>query len=200
MDSQVQKVQDGLTALEEICTRVIQSLPEFEVASKEVLPLGLKPHTRSVSWIVEQVINQRFHQLQDKLGLKELNIDVPDTSLHDLSFQHQGEDYFVNIKTHQSGNKPNKNDISAIEKLYKAYNEKADFNLYYAAFGIQIKQRERRIIFLPEDLLVFSPQFMPIYVNPRNDKLQAYYQHTPELRSRQDFLRMLVESSKSIKL
>lgn len=200
LDSQVRYLQSQLVELEEICSIVISSLPEFEIAGEEALPLGLKPHTRSVSWIVEQVINQRFYRLQNELGISNLDIEVPDTALHDLSFTRSGETFYVNIKTHQSGNKPNKNDISAVEKLYKAYLNDPDYNLYYAAFGIQINQLERMIRFESSDLLVFSPQFMPLYVNPRNDKLQAFYRHTPEIRSREAFLTGLVEKSGSIQL
>ena len=29
-------------------------LPEFDITDEKILPYGLKPHTRSVSWIVEQ--------------------------------------------------------------------------------------------------------------------------------------------------
>lgn len=200
MTNQIIEVQKRLEDLEALCTMVIDSLPEFEVTSEEALPLGLKPHTRSVSWIVEQVINQRFRALEENLDLKQLDIDVADTALHDLSFKNKNNSYYVNIKTHQSKGKKNKNDISAVEKLYKAYTSDPNFNLYYAAFGIEIKQLERKIKFIPKDLVVFSPQFMPIYVNPRNDKLQAYYVHEPEFRSREEFLKILVESSKSIKL
>ena len=47
---------------------------------------------------------------------------------------------------------------------------------------------------------VFSPQFLPIYVNPTNDKIQAYYHHEPEYRTREEFLYKLRRKSKSIVL
>ncbi|MEA2064828.1 MAG: hypothetical protein U9O66_00840 [Patescibacteria group bacterium] len=39
---------------------------------------------------------------------------------------------------------------------------------------------------------------MPIYVNPRNDKIQAFYHHAPEHRTRKQFLELLRKNSKSI--
>lgn len=45
---------------------------------------------------------------------------------------------------------------------------------------------------------IFSPQFLPIYINPRNDKIQAAYRHDKIHRSREEFLKMLKEKSKSI--
>jgi hypothetical protein len=47
---------------------------------------------------------------------------------------------------------------------------------------------------------IFSPQFLPIYINPRNDKIQAFYHHEPEYRSRVEFLQLLREKSRSIVL
>lgn len=32
--------------------RVVQIIPKFRLTSRRILPYGLKPHTRSVSWIV----------------------------------------------------------------------------------------------------------------------------------------------------
>ena len=44
------------------------------------------------------------------------------------------------------------------------------------------------------------PQFLPIYVNPRNDKLQAFYQASLEERTRDEFLSLLQQNSTSIVL
>ena len=44
------------------------------------------------------------------------------------------------------------------------------------------------------------PQFLPIYVNPRNDKLQAFYRASLEERTRDEFLRLLQQNSTSIVL
>lgn len=52
--------------------------------------------------------------------------------------------------------------------------------------------------FVKDYLEIFSPQFLPIYVNPRNDKIQATYRHDKIYRTRIAFLKMLKEKSKSI--
>ena len=92
--------------------------------------------------------------------------------------------------------KENKNDIAAVEKLYVQYATNPSYNLVYACFGISFK--DINIKFDPGYLCLFSPQFLPIYVNPRNDKIQAYYHHSPEYRTRIEFLKLLQENSKSI--
>lgn len=92
--------------------------------------------------------------------------------------------------------KENKNDIAAVEKLYMQYSANEQYNLIYACFGI--KFQGITISFAPDYLSLFSPQFLPIYVNPRNDKIQAYYHHNPIFRTRKEFLNELRSNSKSI--
>ncbi len=109
-----------------------------------------------------------------------------------------GKTYFVNVKISNTEQKENKNDIAAVEKLFMAYSANQNYNLIYACFGIIFQGI--RIKFDADYLKVFSPQFLPIYVNPRNDKIQAFYQHKPIVRKRKDFLSLLVKNSKSIVL
>jgi len=198
MDSQVKQVIENLKMIESISTRLVAEVESFEVASEKALPYGLKPHTRSVSWLVEQVLVQSFKLNASKLGISEVNYDLPDTALHEISIKIDKNTYLINIKTHQVENRQNKNDISAVEKLYRAYENDANYNLYYAAFGIKFSGR--KIHFPVGSVHCFSPQFLPIYVNPRNDKIQAYYQHDPIFRSRSDFLKELSDASTSIRL
>jgi hypothetical protein len=49
---------------------LVEKVRGFDVVDKKLLPYGLKPHTRSVSWIAEQVILQ-----QAKTRIKELGFD-----------------------------------------------------------------------------------------------------------------------------
>jgi hypothetical protein len=179
--------------------KLITLLPSFNITDKKVLPYGLRPHTRSVSWIVEQVITQQTKYRAAALGLEKVEIDMPDTCLHDCIIHKGRSQYYVNVKIHNCGSgKENKNDIAAVEKLYMQYTANPSYNLIYACFGIHF--RGIRIVFNPEYLAVFSPQFLPVYVNPRNDKLQAFYHHKPVFRSRKIFLKLLRDNSKSIVL
>ena len=123
---------------------------------------------------------------------------MADTCLHDCVVVAGENRYFVNVKIHNMGGKKNKNDISAVQKLYMQYIANPSYRLIYVSFGINFQNLT--ITFEKEAVHVFSPQFLPIYVNPRNDKIQAYYHHEQEYRTRQDFLRLLQEKSKSIVL
>jgi hypothetical protein len=198
-DKQIIRIQNNLDFIRSVYQTLITILPSFNITDEEILPYGLKPHTRSVSWIVEQVVTQQTKYRKEKLGLKEVNIDVPDTCLHDCEIQSYNDRIcYVNVKIHNIINKENKNDIAAVEKLYMQYNSNPQYDLIYACFGISFKNVNIR--FHNDYLEVFSPQFLPIYVNPRNDKIQAYYKHEPVLRSRSKFLKLLKEKSKSIVL
>ena len=198
LTTEVQLIASELEAVKEIFTQVVAILPSFDLTDSSVLPYGLKPHTRSISWIVEQVITQQTKFHAGKLGLTAVDIDMPDTSLHDCVITQAQHTYYVNVKIHNADGRDNKNDIAAVEKLYMQYNLNPKYRLIYAIFGVQFKNLT--IGFVQDSVHVFSPQFLPIYANPRNDKIQAFYHHQPTHRTRKEFLKQLRDNSKSIVL
>jgi hypothetical protein len=195
---QIAQVKEDILFVEKTFRKLLTILPSFDVTSREILPYGLKPHTRSVSWLVEQVITQQTKFHAAKLGINDANFDFPDTCLHDCELALGARRYYVNVKIHSMTGKENKNDIAAVEKLYMQYSAQPSYNLIYACFGVRFE--DVRIHFDKDYLAMFSPQFMPIYVNPRNDKVQAFYHHEPDFRSRAAFLELLRKNSRSIVL
>ena len=197
MNPEISNIIAEISFIRDFYKKLIDILPHFSILNETLLPYGLKPHTRSISWLVEQVINQQSKVYAHKLAIADVNFDVPDTSLHDcIITDSNGKKYYVNIKAHNAQGKETKNDIAAVEKLYTEYNLNNDYRLYYACFGIHFKNVN--ISFDKEYLEVFSPQFLPIYVNPRNDKIQAFYKHLPQYRTRTEFLNLLEKNSKTI--
>jgi len=196
MKNEMKEIEKDLKFVKNIYIKLLTILPSFDITDRKILPYGLKAHTRSVSWLVEQVITQQTKYNAKKLGLDEVNFDFPDTSLHDCEIICKGKSYFVNVKIHNIKGKENKNDISAVEKLYFQYSVNKNYTLIYACFGIKFENI--KISFVKDYLEIFSPQFLPIYVNPRNDKIQAAYKHDKIYRTRDEFLKMLKEKSKSI--
>lgn len=196
--SDIKLINRELALMKELFLKVIRIVPSFDLTDARILPYGLKPHTRSVSWIVEQVITQQAKFNAKKLGIDDVNIDLPDTCLHDCIITLKGIKYFVNIKITKASGKPTRNDISAVEKLYMQYVAKPDYRLIYAVFGFEFNNIN--ISFVEDSVHLFSPQFLPIYVNPRNDKIQSLYKTEPQYRTRSEFLTLLKERSKSIAL
>jgi hypothetical protein len=196
--SQIQKVKGDLQFVEDLFRKLLKILPSFDITDEKVLPYGLKPHTRSISWLVEQVVTQQTKFNAKKLGIADAEFDFPDTCLHDCEIKTGTHSCFVNVKIHNIAGRGNKNDIAAVEKLYMQYAAEPDYDLIYACFGVHFENIHIR--FALDYLTVFSPQFLPIYVNPRNDKIQAFYHHRPETRSREEFLKLLQQNSRSIVL
>lgn len=102
----------------------------------------------------------------------------------------------MNIKITNARGRRNKNDIAAVEKLYMQYRANPGYRLIYAVFGFTFDNTT--ISFENDGIHTFSPQFLPVYVNPRNDKIQAYYHADPEERTREEFLELLQMESMSI--
>ena len=198
LNVQQNELLKDLIYIRSLYENLINILPSFSVTDESILPYGLKPHTRSVSWLVEQVITQQTKFNRNALHITDCDFDLPDTCLHDCIVHTKDKDYFINIKAHNAGGKENKNDISAVEKLYMQYKENSDYNVIYVCIGIHFENI--KIIFDKNYLEVFTAQFLPIYVNPRNDKIQAFYRHQPVFRTRDEFFKELAISSKSIHL
>jgi len=198
MRDEIALIKTEMDTIKKVFLPVIKRIQSFNITDPKILPYGLRAHTRSVSWIVEQVISQQTKYHAKALGLTDVDIDLPDTCLHDCILQRKGQKFFVNIKVHNVSGKARQNDIAAVEKLYMQYRANPGYRLLYACFGIRFENV--KIDLDPVSVHLFSPQFLPIYVNPRNDKIQAHYHHKPEFRSRRDFLRLLRDNSKSIVL
>jgi len=197
-DSQIQKVKADMVLVEGIFRKLLKILPSFDITNEKILPYGLRVHTRSISWLVEQVITQQTKFNSKKLGIADAEFNFPDTCLHDCEIKTGSQNYFVNVKIHNMAGRENKNDIAAVTKLYMQYSSNPSYNLIYACFGVHFDNIH--ISFDPDYLTVFSPQFLPIYINPTNDKIQAFYHHKTEDRSREEFLQTLRLKSKSIVL
>ena len=97
---EIEQINRELDTMHEFFLNVVQIIPSFDITNPEILPYGLKPHTRSVSWIAEQVIVQQAKYNRRALGVEDVDFSMPDTSLHDcVVFKTDVEKYFINIKS-----------------------------------------------------------------------------------------------------
>src|SRR3989344_9703864 len=112
----------------------------FDVVDGKLLPDGFKPHTRSISWIAEQVILQQAKAKAGKLGFKDVIFSGKDTDVFDcIVLPKDGGKIYVNVKVTNIDGKHNKNDISAAERLYNFLIDHNDGPLFYVVMGIQFK-------------------------------------------------------------
>lgn len=196
IQEEIELINEEIRFVKNIFINLVNILPSFDILNKRILPYGLKPHNRSIAWIVEQVIVQQMKYNSAILGLDDVKFNMPDTCLHDCEICFKDKRYFINIKTHNVASKNNKNDIAAVETLYLQYKSNANYRLIYGCFGVHFKNIN--ISFDKNQIHCFSPQFLPIYINPRNDKIQAIYHHKKIDRTRTEFLTELKNNSKSI--
>ena len=158
--SEISLVNRELREMQDFFERVVQIIPKFRLTSRKLLPYGLKPHTRSVNWIVEQVIAQQAKYNRRTLGVNDVEIDMPDTCLHDcVVVKSNRKKYHVNIKITNVKVRPSKSDIAAVEKLYMQYKVNPGYRLVYAVFGFSFSNIT---VSLDKSAVhVFSPQFLP---------------------------------------
>ncbi len=136
VDADITRIKQDLSIVGAVFDAVVKILPAFHITDERVLPYGLRPHTRSISWITEQVITQQTKYHGEAVGVDEVDIDMPDTCLHDCVIHKGAERYYVNVKITNAATRDNKNDIAAVEKLYMQYRENPSYRLIYACFGI----------------------------------------------------------------
>jgi hypothetical protein len=103
MKGQMDNILNDLKIVKDIYKNLITILPSFNITNEKILPYGLKSHTRSVSWLVEQVVTQQTKYNKEKLKLDDVNFDMPDTCLHDYIITKNNKTYYVNIKIHNIG-------------------------------------------------------------------------------------------------
>jgi hypothetical protein len=93
MTPEIRNILVEINIVHSIYQNLFQFLPSFKVTDDSILPYGLKPHTRSVSWLVEQVITQQTKFRKDILSLDNVSFDMPDTCLHDCEITKDGKVY-----------------------------------------------------------------------------------------------------------
>ena len=81
--NEIQMIRKEIEVVKTLFLKVTEIIPNFNVTDPSILPYGLKPHTRSISWIAEQVITQQTKFHRKKLGIQNVDINMPDTCLHD---------------------------------------------------------------------------------------------------------------------
>ena len=167
----------------------------FEVIHPESkIPLGFKKHTRSISWLAEQVISQHLKVNYKKYDIEKFEISETDISVFDfkIKFKDIGEILYVNSKITWINQKRQKNDMSSIKKLYKFYEENKNAKLFYLIFPFDyFGSKDNKIKFLNNIICGEYNKMRDFYLNPRNEHLQAYYDVENIERSNDEFLEII---------
>lgn len=173
-------------------TKVFESfyacLPEIrdcEIISKNCIPEGIKPHTRSIAWLAEQVVNQAIRRHIRKTHF-ETFLDVEsDIGLGDCIGVIDGISILLNIKVTAS-NKNNKNDMNKAYKIYELFKRVPEALFFYVVLKIEFVDNYVEFSDTPPTIL-YAPYVNEIYVNKSNHHLQAKYHEPMVIRSVSEF-------------
>lgn len=185
--------------LEKIFTIFItKKIPLFEVLRKEYLPEGLKPHTRSICWLAEQVILQNIKKFRSDFGLSDFEYPKSDISPYDAKFKIDnislGKDVFVNIKVTDSTKPIRKNDIASVKTLLNFYKQNGEPLVFFVV--IRLKFEENVIRFVEPIIVQYYPWVKDFVVNPRNEHIQSVYEAQIEEKSIEEFLKILKKKAR----
>ena len=137
-DKEIEKITQEL---EIIFTSFIKRVSFFEVLKKEYIPEGLKPHTRSICWLAEQVILQNVKKFSSDLGISDFEYPESDLSPWDVKFKVNNsiskKDVFINIKVSDISKPIRKNDIASVKSLLNFYKQNNDPLIYFVVLKLK---------------------------------------------------------------
>ena len=164
--------------LKNLARKILNEI-SFEVINPESkIPLGFKKHTRSISWLAEQVISQHLMVNKKKYDLEKFEISETDISVFDfkIKFKDFKDIIYVNSKITWAQQKKQRNDMSSIKKLYTFYKENKNAKLFYLIFAFDyFGSKNNEIKFLDNIICGEYIKMKDFYLNPRNEHLQAFY-------------------------
>ena len=177
-------------------SKKISNKISFEVINPSTLiPYGFRPHTRSISWLAEQVIAQHIKSNIKDYGIENFEESKTDISVYDfiIKFKNNPEKLFVNSKITWIKQKKQRNDMSSIKKLYNFFQNNKKVKLLYLIFPFDFKGKlGNKIEFSKEVICGEYIKMKDFYLNPRNEHLQAFYDVENVDRTYEDFLNIIL--------
>jgi len=170
---------------------VLSNIPKFQILDNTIVPEGLKPIARSISWIVEQVVIQNLRQYGKKCEIEKVINSPHALTQYDciIKLKNIQKEYHVNLKTSLTSTRHNSRfDISKALKLIQLYKENPDMML----FVVVIKVEFNKLTINFKDLIIFNVACTPdIYYNRANHNLQSKCDGTYIQRTNKEFVNEL---------
>lgn len=190
-------VRRAMSEVERIFGRLVQLVPTFKVLDEAIVPEGLKPHTRSICWLMEQVILQNTKLNAAKWGLKDFEYPPSDISVWDAKFRlvrvPEAGYVFVNVKVGNAAKPSRKNDMGSVKALLNFYESEHDPFLLCAIFKFRFSNVH--IVFEGSPLVKNYTWIDEFVVNPRNEHLQAFYECGQTVRTTREFTAEIVRKA-----
>lgn len=205
LDEEDEKIIEGMEIISEAFKQVARKFDEIELLTEEQAPHGLMEKARTISWLVEQIYVQNLAEDPEEFGLKSVAYPDDDLIVYDLTIELPDHEitYYANVKTGLTSSSSNKNDVSKSSKLAKFFHETKNETSTLLTIPVKVDfHGSRRAIDLRDDLIgVHNLVWLnsdDTYVNPSNKNLQCSFDKPPEVRSKEDFLRLLLYAEKGM--
>jgi hypothetical protein len=186
-----EEIQKGIANIKNAVECVLKKIGEFKILDEKLVPYGLKPIARSISWLIEQMIVQNLKKYKDECGVMEVEDPPHGLTQYDciLTLKEHARKYYVNIKTSLTITDETGNfDISKAHKLVKLYGEMPDIVLLVAIAKVTIEGVHIKF----GEPIVFNVAWVPnIYYNRANHNLQSKANGTQTPRSNDEFIKEL---------
>ena len=191
ISSEFKELLTKIKAVQEAIKCVLDKLSGFKILDETLVPEGLKPHARSVTWLVQQIVVQNLRKFKDMCGLEEVRDPPHDLTQYDCVLMLKGDknEYFVNLKTSlATTNLQSRFDVSKADGLIKSFEEEKDLILLVAIVKVNFTGVHVKFT----DLVVFNVAWISdTYYNRANHNLQTTYDGTLKQRSNDDFVKEL---------
>lgn len=180
----IKKIQESIKC-------VLSKIDQFQLVKEDLLPEGLKPIARSMSWIIEQIVVQNLRHRGIKCGIESVTDPPHDLGQYDcvIKLVNDSKEYKVNVKTSLTSTSHNSRfDISKANKLITLY--ETEPNLILLVVIVKIKLGGLNVKF--DDVIVFNVAWTPdIYYNRANHNLQSKCDGSQKIRSNTEFVNKL---------
>lgn len=205
LSEQNQEIVEGMKVISKTFERVAKKFDEIELLTEEQAPHGLMEKARTISWLVEQIYVQNLAEDPEEFGLESVAYPDDDLIVYDLTIELPDHNvtYYANVKTGLTSSSSNKNDVSKSSKLARFFHETKNEKSTLLTIPVRVDfHGDRRAIDLRGDLIeVHNLAWLnsdDTYVNPSNKNLQCSFDKPSEVRSKEEFLRLLLYAEKGM--
>lgn len=186
-----EETQRAIASTKNAIECVFRKVGEFKILDENLVPYGLKPIARSISWLVEQIIVQNLKRYKEDCGFVDVQDPPHGLTQYDciLTLKDNDMKCHVNIKTSLTMTDDTGNfDISKADKLIKLYEQIPDIILLIAIAKVSIKGVSVKFA----EPVVFNVAWVPtIYYNRANHNLQSNASGPQKPRSNAEFVKEL---------
>jgi hypothetical protein len=169
----------------------------FKILDENLVPEGLKPIARSISWLMDQITVQNLRRYKDDCGIEEVDDPPHGLTQYDcvVRMRNDNRKYYLNVKTSlEITELGGRFDISKARRLIQIYRESPDLVLLVCIIRVDLDNVWVRF----KSAIVFNVAWIPeIYYNRANHNLQSSCNGTQTFRTNGKFIRELERQMKS---